>query len=71
MDFRDLQRMCDLTGADPFYIDANLESSIPGGPIGGQTTVKLRDEHMTYVVTWLMLSGLTSLFWYKLVYLVK
>lgn len=71
MNFRDMHRMCDLTGADPFYIDANLQSSFSEGPIGGQTIVTLRDEHSTYVVTWLLLSGLTSLFWYKLVYLVK
>lgn len=63
--------MCELTGADPFYIDATLQSTIPGGPIGGQTIVTVRDEHLTYVVTWLSLSGLTSLFWYKLVYLAK
>lgn len=63
--------MCELTGADPFYIDADLQSTIPGGPIGGQTVVTLRDEHLTYVVTWLALSISTSFFWYKLVYLVK
>lgn len=63
--------MCELTDADPFYIDANVESTVSGGPIGGQTIVTLRDEHITYVITWLSLSGATSLFWYKLVYLVK
>lgn len=63
--------MCELTGADPFYIDADFQSTIPGGPIGGQTIVTLRDEHLTYVLTWLALSGFTTLFWYKLVYLVK
>lgn len=63
--------MCNLTGADPVYIDANVQSTIPGGPIGGQTRVTMRDEHLTYVVTWLSLSILTTLFWYKLVYVVK
>lgn len=71
MIFRDIQRMANLTGAEPFYIDANVQSTVDGGPIGGQTMITIRDEHLTYVVTWLSLSGFTSLFWYKLVYLAK
>lgn len=27
-------------------------STTPGGPIGGQTRVTLRNEHMQYMVTW-------------------
>lgn len=27
-------------------------STIPGGPIGGQTRVTLRNEHMQYIITW-------------------
>lgn len=27
-------------------------STVPGGPIGGQTRVTLRNEHMQYIVTW-------------------
>lgn len=60
--------MCALTGAQPYFIDAVFESSVPGGPIGGQTIVTIRNEHLQYVITWLSLSGFTSLFWYKLVY---
>lgn len=30
----------------------NSDSTIPGGPIGGQTRVTLRNEHMQYVITW-------------------
>lgn len=63
--------MCDVTGAEPFYLDSTLESTIPGGPIGGQTIVTLRNEHMSYIVTWMCLSVLTSLFWYKLVFISK
>ena len=29
-----------------------LGSSVPGGPIGGQTNVQLRNEHLSYIVTW-------------------
>ena len=28
------------------------ESSVPGGPIGGQTADHLRNKHMEYIVTW-------------------
>lgn len=66
---RDLVRMCDETGAEPFFIDATLESSIPGGPIGGQTNVNLRNEHVSYILTWFSLAFLSPYFWYKLVYL--
>lgn len=29
-----------------------LGTSVPGGPIGGQTNVQLRNEHLSYIVTW-------------------
>lgn len=30
----------------------SAESTVPGGPIGGQTRVTLRNEHMQYIITW-------------------
>lgn len=63
--------MSSLTGTEPYYLDAVLNSSIPGGPIGGQTTISLRNEHLSYVVTWFSLSGLSAYVWYRAVYLVK
>lgn len=59
-----------MTGADPYFVDAKYETTIRGGPIGGQTTVSLRNEHLSYIFTWLSLSGLSGYFWYKLVYLI-
>lgn len=61
--------MSSITGAEPIYLDAIANSTIQGGPIGGQTTVTLRNEHLSYVVTWFSLAGLSSWFWYKMVYL--
>lgn len=29
-----------------------LATSVPGGPIGGQTNVQLRNEHLSYIATW-------------------
>lgn len=34
----------------PFCVPA--ESTVPGGPIGGQTRVTLRNEHLQYIITW-------------------
>ncbi|KAI4875552.1 hypothetical protein NFI96_032514, partial [Prochilodus magdalenae] len=50
--YRDLEAMAKTTGAEEVFIDAVLESTIPGGPVGGQTRVTLRNEHMQYIVTW-------------------
>uniref|UniRef100_A0A672LUM3 SURF1-like protein n=1 Tax=Sinocyclocheilus grahami TaxID=75366 RepID=A0A672LUM3_SINGR len=50
--YRDLETMAKVTGAEEIFIDAVLDSTIPGGPIGGQTRVTLRNEHMQYVITW-------------------
>lgn len=50
--YRDLDNMTAITGASRVFLDASLESTIPGGPIGGQTNVKLRDDHVTYAITW-------------------
>ncbi|XP_018517948.1 surfeit locus protein 1 [Lates calcarifer] len=62
--YRDLEAMSHATGAEPIFIDADFKSTIPGGPIGGQTRVTLRNEHMQYIVTWYGLCAATSYMWY-------
>uniref|UniRef100_A0A8D3BN39 SURF1-like protein n=1 Tax=Scophthalmus maximus TaxID=52904 RepID=A0A8D3BN39_SCOMX len=62
--YRDLEAMSHVTGAEPIFIDADYGSTIPGGPIGGQTRVTLRNEHMQYIVTWYGLCAATSYMWY-------
>lgn len=44
--------MSKLVDSDPILIDAVAEYSIPGGPIGGQTNISLRNEHISYIITW-------------------
>lgn len=58
--YRDLEAMGGVTGAEPVFIDADFRSTTPGGPIGGQTRVTLRNEHMQYIVTWYGLCAATS-----------
>ncbi|XP_057265194.1 surfeit locus protein 1 isoform X1 [Pezoporus wallicus] len=40
-------------------------STVPGGPIGGQTRVSLRNEHMQYIITWYGLCAATAFLWYR------
>lgn len=62
--YRDLERMCQLTGATPVFLDARHETTVSGGPIGGQTRIGLRNEHLQYALTWISLSAFTSYLWY-------
>ncbi|RXN10329.1 surfeit locus 1 [Labeo rohita] len=62
--YRDLEAMAKITGAEEIFIDAVFDSTIPGGPIGGQTRVTLRNEHMQYIITWYGLCAATSYMWY-------
>ncbi|MCJ8748658.1 hypothetical protein PDJAM_G00167170 [Pangasius djambal] len=62
--YRDLEAMAKATDAEEIFIDAVLDSTVPGGPIGGQTRVTLRNEHMQYIITWYGLCAVTSYMWY-------
>ncbi|KAG8226172.1 hypothetical protein J437_LFUL012347 [Ladona fulva] len=64
--YRDVKTMSQVTGADPIFIDAIADTSVPGGPLGGQTRVSLRNEHLSYIFTWYTLSGITALLWHRL-----
>ncbi|XP_004482461.1 surfeit locus protein 1 [Dasypus novemcinctus] len=63
--YRDLEAMARVTGADPIFLDADFQSTVPGGPIGGQTRVSLRNEHLQYIITWYGLCAATSYMWFK------
>ncbi|XP_049751114.1 surfeit locus protein 1 [Elephas maximus indicus] len=62
--YRDLEAMARVTGADPIFIDADFKSTVTGGPIGGQTRVTLRNEHLQYILTWYGLCAATSYLWF-------
>uniref|UniRef100_A0A8C7YEJ2 SURF1-like protein n=1 Tax=Oryzias sinensis TaxID=183150 RepID=A0A8C7YEJ2_9TELE len=62
--YRDLEAMSHVTGTAPIFIDADFGSTIPGGPVGGQTRVTLRNEHMQYIITWYGLCAATTYMWY-------
>lgn len=63
--WREIDQMAKTLGTAPVFLDAVKQSSVKGGPLGGQTAINLRNEHMSYIVTWYTLSFLTSLMWWK------
>jgi surfeit locus 1 family protein len=66
--YRDLPLMTAITKAEPIFLDAKADSTVDGGPIGGQTRVTLRNEHMSYIFTWYSLSAFTSYLWYRQIF---
>ncbi|RWS22668.1 surfeit locus protein 1-like protein, partial [Leptotrombidium deliense] len=63
--YRDIMQMASILGTKPIFVDADSSSTVPGGPIGGQTVVSLRNEHAQYIFTWYGLGVLTMYLWYK------
>jgi surfeit locus 1 family protein len=62
---RDIYDMAKELNTAPIYIDAIESTTILGGPRGGQTVIQLRNDHLTYLITWFSLSLLTSVLWWK------
>uniref|UniRef100_K1PI27 SURF1-like protein n=1 Tax=Magallana gigas TaxID=29159 RepID=K1PI27_MAGGI len=60
---RDINAIASYLGTDPVFVDSDLESSVEGGPIGGQTNIKFNNRHMEYVLTWLSLAIGMSVLW--------
>lgn len=44
--------MAEIANTEPIFIDADESITVEGGPIGGQTTVSIRNEHLAYLITW-------------------
>lgn len=65
--YRDVPKMAQIRGTEPYFLDATASATVPLGPVGGQTRVTLRNEHLSYVITWFSLSGFTAWLWFRLV----
>jgi len=50
--YRDVESFAMILDTLPVCIDADPKGTGAGGPIGGQTPVFLRNEHLQYIVTW-------------------
>ncbi|CAB3402886.1 unnamed protein product [Caenorhabditis bovis] len=62
--YRDLEQMAETYGTSPVWLDAAYETTVPGGPIGGQTNVNVRNEHLNYLLTWYSLTIVTLMMWW-------
>jgi len=63
--YRDIDMMARLRNCAPVYLEANGDSTVSGGPIGGQTIMHLRNEHLSYIITWYTLAGITGYMWWR------
>ncbi|KAG0721145.1 Surfeit locus protein 1 [Chionoecetes opilio] len=61
--YRDVPTMSQMLRTEPVFLDA--VDSVPGGPQGGQTRVNMRNEHLSYLMTWYSLSLATTYLWYR------
>lgn len=62
--YRDLNAMAERADVSPIYIEMLSNNNQDEYPIGNQTRVDLRNEHLTYIITWYLLSGMTAYMWY-------
>ncbi|VDL20776.1 unnamed protein product [Hymenolepis diminuta] len=60
---REVIRISQALNTLPIFIDANYESTVKGGPIGGQTKVILRNNHTEYIITWFSLGAISLGMW--------
>lgn len=62
---RDVEAMSKALKTAPIFVDAD-ESLSPGiGPIGGQTQLNVRNEHLNYAITWFSLAIFCYIMWYS------
>jgi len=63
----DLPAMAKHTGASPVLVEADIDKSNPTRlPIGGQTVVALRNDHLNYALTWFTLTACLSVMAFRL-----
>lgn len=62
---RDVESLAKALGTAPIFLDADQKLTPKVGPIGGQTQITVRNEHVSYIITWFGLSLCTLLFWYS------
>lgn len=63
---RDVDAMAKVLNTAPIFIDADSNLSKGKGPIGGQTQLHVRNEHLNYAITWFSLSAFSYLMWYSI-----
>lgn len=63
---RDLHQMSSHLDCAPVWLDAQGISDPPEGwPLPNQTRFTMRNEHLSYLITWYMLSAFTAVMWHR------
>lgn len=63
--YRNVKEMSEALHTAPIYLDLVDSCTVKDGPLAGQTAINLRNEHMSYIITWFSLSALTSYMWWS------
>lgn len=66
--YRNIEKIAQSVNCAPFLIEADESSKEQNGPISGQTEVKLRNDHVSYIITWYSLSFLTLCLIYRRIF---
>ncbi|KAK0404695.1 hypothetical protein QR680_017577 [Steinernema hermaphroditum] len=61
--YKNFQQMAKQYDTAPVYVEAKYGSTVEGGPIGGQTNISVRNEHLSYLLTWYSLCAVTTAMW--------
>lgn len=63
--YRKISEIAKNLGTLPLLLEADENSTVPGGPIGGQTRVFIQNDHFSYLVTWYTLAIILGYAWYR------
>ncbi|KOC65353.1 Surfeit locus protein 1 [Habropoda laboriosa] len=63
--YRDVYAMAEKVDASPIYIELKSNNHLQEYPKANQTRVELRNEHLSYILTWYCLSAATGYMWFK------
>lgn len=59
-----MAKAANLTQVQPWYLEAGPRANPGGFPIGGQTRLELRNQHLQYVITWFSVALTGLVIWY-------
>lgn len=62
---RDIEAMSRALKTAPIFLDKEQELHATEGPIGGQTQLNVRNEHLNYAITWFALSLFSFAMWFS------
>ncbi|KAI5479815.1 COX1 assembly protein, Shy1 [Pseudohyphozyma bogoriensis] len=73
--FADIKQMAEHSGAEPVLVDqifvghaGEINRRIANGvPVGRSATIELRNQHVSYIMTWYALSAATAFMFFRLV----